>query len=89
MPEAARTRHQRVRRDAMAQRIFRQNAIVGRPQPKAEMVALLESARQQQRAIDLDVQSTARQVPVWAELDNPADRPLLPGLTATMVIYDK
>lgn len=36
-----------------------------------------------------DVQSTARQVPVWAELQNPADRPLLPGLTATMVIYDK
>ena len=36
-----------------------------------------------------DVQSSTRQVPVWAELINPPDRMLLPGMTATMVIYDQ
>jgi len=38
--------------------------------------------------IEADVQSSARQVRVWAELDNPGHL-LLPGNTVTMVIYDE
>lgn len=39
--------------------------------------------------VDWNVQSSARQARVWAELVNPADRPLSPGTTAIMVIPDK
>jgi WD40 repeat protein len=39
--------------------------------------------------VDWNVQSSARQARVWAELVNPADRPLSPGMAAIMVIPDK
>lgn len=39
--------------------------------------------------VDWNVQSSARQARVWAELTNPADRPLSPGTAAIMVIPDK
>lgn len=38
--------------------------------------------------IEADVQSSARQVRVWAEMDNPGHT-LLPGNTVTLVIYDE
>lgn len=37
--------------------------------------------------IEQSVESTARQVRIWAELDNPAARRLIPGMNVTMVAY--
>ena len=59
--------------------------------PSTEELSVLLKAKI--KLIDQDLESNARQVRIWAELDNPrlenGRRRLMPGQMATMVAYPK